>query len=470
MNFGHNQEFFKVKVPSCTKILGRMNRIMMFHTKNQSTSNPSGDHGLRRMNMAQVEDIERLDRLDAEELMHAALTASVTSLSSASPLSSQRRSRAPRLPPPQSSLDTPKRICPSTWKLFAISLLMISCISAGVVTVLEFKETGNIIPHRSIDIVTRSDLEVTLQITEGMQSHRIQQLNYTHFDMPPLFNLILEDFDETLRQTSERDVDGNIRQKSMPVHFLIPGSGQDTITHVIGACLGLTQGMDQTGINGTGVKHSSAGEYLMVDMQVVPSLNLNVVDILLSSSLHSLRGFLSNLQLRGKLVVVFRHPLERMLTLYYSSKDSRSSLFNPSLGSITLQEFATWPEDRPEFNFVTKSFLSKGNDLITSDQITAENFEIVKGVLHAKALILLNDDKLASWTKMVKWMNWNEDQEGRQCADATLVQESHASANHQPLEQSSVTSAYLLQRNNWDLQLFEFAVQLYQHQSKVLVN
>jgi hypothetical protein len=423
------------------------------------------DHGGNDSSMRSIDGLsdadDGRDRLDAEELMSAAMAASSRSLSTTSSVSSQRRNRPPHLPPPRASLgEAPQRvgITKNTWKILGASLLAISAISVGVVT-FEVVESGNL-SNISMTIA-RGNQEVRLQNTDVMQSHRIQHTGpsakYAGTGVPSFYDDNFEDFA------------GDSNKKTVPVHWRIPGSKQDLLTHVIGACLGLIQGVDQVGGNGTEIKTSSAGDYVMIDMAVKPSsLDQKKIEVLSSQSLHYLTEFLAGLGVKGKLFILFSDPLERMLTFYYSAQDPASTSFDPALESVSLHEFATWPEDRPEFNFVTKSLLTQGNGLIASDQITVEDFELAKEIILSKAMILLVDDKLGSWAKVATWMKWNEDKKARKCVDSVLLVD-WPKVNHPAFEKDSNTSKALVQRNQWDLQLFEFAVQLYQQQTTALV-
>lgn len=402
------------------------------------------------------------DRLDAEELMSAAMAASSRSLSTTSSVSSQRRNRPPHLPPPSASLgEAPQRlgVTRNKWKILGASLLAISAISVGVVVTFEVMASGNL-SNISMNIA-RGNQGVKLQNTDVMQSHRIQHTGpsskYAGTRVPRFYDDNFEDFA------------GDSGQKTIPVHWRIPGSKQDLLTHVIGACLGLIQGVDQVGGNGTEIKTRSAGDYVMIDMAVKPSSPDQMkIEVLSSQSLHFLTEFLDGLEVKGKLFILFSHPLERMLTLYYSARDPGCTSFDPALEYVSLHEFATWPEDRPEFNFITKSLLTRGDGLIASDQITLEDFQLAKEILLSKAMVLLLDDKLGSWAKVATWMKWNEDKKARKCVDSVLLMD-WPKVNHPTFEKESNTSVALLQRNQWDLQLFEFAVELYQQQTNLLV-
>jgi hypothetical protein len=408
-------------------------------------------------------DDERRDRLDAEELMHAAMVASTSSLSTTSSVSSMRRSKPPHLPPPYSNMDgaTPVRVGNAKRNIrnFGISLFVISIIAGGTFVILELTEVKKTsIQLKMVD--TRGVLEVKHQNINVFPSHQLQPTKYTDMGLPDFYKSILQDFH------------GDNKEQYLPVQWRIPGSDHDAIARGIDNCLGLHQNLDLTIANNNGTVFISGNGLADNDASIgegaTPLFHLENIHVLSSESLHSLTGFLADHHVQGKLFVLLCHPLQRMMTLYYSSQDPKSSLYNPSLRSISIDEFANYPRDRTEFNFVTKSLLADGNGLMTSDQINIENFEKAKEILGTKAMILLSDDKLGSWAKMATWMNWKEDQGARQCVDSTLLEEL-STIKQPPLKNDSNIAGLFMLRNQWDVQLFDFAVQLFQLQTATLV-
>lgn len=414
-------------------------------------------------------DDERRDRLDAEELMHAAMVASTSSLSTTSSVSSKRRNKPPHLPPPFSNMDDSNSNSTSTTILngntrrnlrtLGISVVVISVITGGTFVISELTKVRK--PSLQLKIFdSRGVLEVNRQNIHVHPSHRLQPTKYTDMRLPEFYKPILQDFK------------GDSKEKYIPVQWRIPGSNHDAIARGIDNCLGLDQNLHLTVANNNGTVFISgkglADNDEITDIGATPSFHLESIHVLSSESLHSITGFLADHHVQGKLFVLLCHPIERMMTLYYSSQDSKNSFNNPSLRSISIDEFATDPQDRTEFNFVTKSLLADGKGLMRSDQINIDNFEKAKEILGTKAMILLSDDTLGSWAKMATWMNWNEDQNARQCVDSTLLEEL-STVKQPPLNFDSNIADLFMQRNQWDLQLFEFAVQLFNLQTTALV-
>ena len=120
---------------------------------------------------------------------------------------------------------------------------------------------------------------------------------------------------------------------------------------------------------------------------------------------------------------------------------------------------------------MVKSLVSSGDDLIATEHITPDDLELAKTILREKFMILLIDDKFGSWRKVDAYMGWPYfTQERKKCEDSVLNRNWPEMTQDQPhLERNEEAYWHLVERNRWDVELYEFAVLLFHQQTEALV-
>eukprot|EP00540_Astrosyne_radiata_P014800 CAMPEP_0116833120 /NCGR_PEP_ID=MMETSP0418-20121206/6262_1 /TAXON_ID=1158023 /ORGANISM="Astrosyne radiata, Strain 13vi08-1A" /LENGTH=201 /DNA_ID=CAMNT_0004462539 /DNA_START=217 /DNA_END=818 /DNA_ORIENTATION=- len=168
---------------------------------------------------------------------------------------------------------------------------------------------------------------------------------------------------------------------------------------------------------------------------------------------------------KGRLFAMFRPPDRRLESYFHAAKDVTSRYYDATLEEVTLEQYANWPTDRKEFNFMIKSLVSTGDSLIPTDQLTPDDLRLAKAIVKEKMLALSWNDRLGSWAKLMSWLEWTTTQDQRACADEVLLKE-WPTQDAGPLEEDDPILVRLMQRSAWDVQLHDFAMHLYQHQTE----
>ena len=445
--------------------------------------------------------IDEQDRLDAEEIMVTAMLGSAGSVSSRSSasqpaaslpnhrrfartrpptslsVSNKRRFRPPAIPPPPMVTKEPEADPVRKWnkhKAFAFVILFLS--AAGVIVAVVINK-GNVLIPRSVKItsvpVIFLDKPVRLRNMIS-QSNRIEHTKYNGTAIPSFIHTNVKDF--TDRNTSAE----------VPVLWRIPFSGDEVWTEIMGTCLGFTQVADERELLGSHLTdeelmyvETPKGTFFNLDLsddagieqaKAIKLATLDRVDAITSPNLHVLSLF-DNLELRSRAFTTFCHPATRLVSYFYGSKDTNSRYYDPSLEGVSLEQYAAWPGDREEFNFMVKSLVSSGNRLVASEEINRDDLELAKAILQEKFMILLIDDKFGSWTKLDVYMGWPySTQDRRQCEDSLLTQDwPKLAEQHPPVGANEAAYSQLVERNRWDMELYDFAVHLFQQQTDVLV-
>ena len=309
------------------------------------------------------------------------------------------------------------------------------------------------------------------------QNHRIQHTKYAGTEIPMFFQTNMKDFTD-LNHHGE-----------IPVLWRIPFSGDEAWTEIIGTCLKLTQAADEQELLAAHVAadelqyvESPLGTFFNLDLsgsegieqaKAINLTSLEGVNMITSPSLSVLSLF-DNAPMQGRALCTLRHPASRLVSYFYGTKDANSQYYDPALEDVTLEQYAAWPGDRGEFNFMVKSLVSSGNELISTADITFDDLNLAKTILQQKFMILLADDMFGSWTKLESYLRWPfSTQEQRKCEDSILrLDWTHRGSSQQeyrPLGDSEVAYSQLVERNTWDVALYEYAVSLFRQQTEVLV-
>ena len=226
---------------------------------------------------------------------------------------------------------------------------------------------------------------------------------------------------------------------------------------------------------------------------------------------------------------IFSNPIERTISYFHSNTRSPSSTtfgsnnskdnpnFDPSFLDRekieSLEQYANCPQDRVEFNWLTKTLVAvskreammKNRDegasqiqlaeLPTSDELTDHDLRQAKTILARKCLILLKEEHpQVSWNLLERYLDipTNHPQQG-QCIKQVLNR-TPANKNHDSQQKAQIRMrnhdlnagageqqqkfeydpqnpihAQLAERNVWDMQLYAFILELYDHQQTELL-
>ena len=451
--------------------------------------------------------IDEQDRLDAEEIMVNAMAStmgtntmvstlgsnsslgSMTSINSTSnqrrvrpakiparpSISSKRRTRAPAIPPPYNNMT--ELIPQRKWNLhkaFSICVATVAvtgAIAVSVIHVVHRQSPPSFVTTAAPVILV--DKPVRLREVPS-QNHRIQHTKYAGSEIPSFFQVNVKNFE-----------DGN-HYGEVPVLWRIPFSGDEAWTEIMGSCMKFTQAADEQELLGVHLADSELkyvatpkGVFFNLDLsqwdgvEQAKAINLAALDRvdIIASPILSVLSLFDDLTLQGRAFCTLRHPAARAVSLYYGFKDVNSRYYDPAIVDVTIEKYAAWPGDRHEFNFMVKSLVSSGTELISSAEIVPEDLELAKSILEQKFMILLADDKFGSWTKLQSWMGWPfSTQEQRKCEDAIIKKEWPQITHKQPpMGANEAAYSLLAERNSWDLQLYEYAAHIFEKQTEGLV-
>jgi len=270
----------------------------------------------------------------------------------------------------------------------------------------------------------------------------------------------------------------------------IPRSGSTTITRIASYCLGLTiasqQGKSEvasmagsenekdgttTVINELRINEGPDGvKFANVDMSnpqgIEHAKTLNVgsspsIDLISSAYLWDLASIF-DAQHQGYMIAMVRHPIERAVSLYYSMKNNKQ--YEEQVGSLSsVEQYAK--SSLVENNWMTR-FLS--NTL--SGELAPEHVAIAKEVLRTKCLIGLLRDKTETMRRLDVFFNLRaieHTQRREECQEKLLYWDWPNKNRHDLIEKGSTAWDELYKHNMYDMQVYEYAEELFEAQKKL---
>lgn len=177
-----------------------------------------------------------------------------------------------------------------------------------------------------------------------------------------------------------------------------------------------------------------------------------------------------------RLITLLRDPLDQVNSNfhYFTSLTPEDEDYDPSLPSnVTFIQYLNTPQDRREFNYLTKLLVNKLHP--DSEPLTKDDLRTAKQILFQKCIVGLLENKsesLIRWQKLFHWQ-FQKENNVEECSGEFLNwQYSQQQDENDPKLPSKDSDEYMLlvQRNSMDVELFEFAKNLYIEQGSLFLN
>mmetsp|Transcript_24294 Transcript_24294/g.36007 ORF Transcript_24294/g.36007 Transcript_24294/m.36007 type:complete len:421 (+) Transcript_24294:133-1395(+) len=274
--------------------------------------------------------------------------------------------------------------------------------------------------------------------------------------------------------------DQPVKELDVPLLFHIPRSGGSTVKNILGECYQMTEATDigkqkqrhrTLRTDSLEIVHSEDGaSYVNVDTSTVSGIHqakkLGLVEsrlanIIVSKHLHP-AAMLFNEDQRGRCFSMIRHPIERAVSVFhYLGVASWEPNYDPSLAYMSIEMYAR--SKRAEYNGMVR-FLSNEMD----GDLNQDHLDIAKKVLQEKCLIGLLDKKEESFHRFEKYFGWKpRDGEQADCRDRWLNWNWGNKHSHPLVEQGSVVWDLLYKKNELDMRLYDFALDLFSQQASL---
>lgn len=276
------------------------------------------------------------------------------------------------------------------------------------------------------------------------------------------------------------DTDTPWRASFVPLFWHVPRSAGGSVKEMISSCLNLIQASD-AGAKGhendevlevVFVKGGNDGghphRYVNVDTMRMPGIqrakNLGLVENELARVVTTLYvqdvPVLFNPQHKGQLFTIFRHPVERSVSLFrYLRSSYESERYLPP--DATLDDYARSP--RLEFNWTTRFLTGR-----LVGELTQEHADVAKTILRRKVIVGLLEEKEETMRRFAASFHWTKRIGPREqtCLNDLLNGGDWPNRQRYPgLSENSRTWFLLEEKNQFDMQLYYYAKMLFEQQS-----
>lgn len=203
-----------------------------------------------------------------------------------------------------------------------------------------------------------------------------------------------------------------------------------------------------------------------VSMKLVES---EIADVIFSPLLHeSTRLFDNESNHKGRVFCMFRHPIERAISLFYYLRDAaHEPTFSEKLKKIeSVEDYAVsvFAENNWMTRFVTNTM---------TGTLTSEHLAVAKEILRRKVLVGLTRDMEASFERFIKYFGWDKNEistDQKSCLEQYLFHGSNRRKSQYKVQQDSNGWLLLKEKNFYDLQLYDYVLQLYEDQREMLLH
>ena len=321
--------------------------------------------------------------------------------------------------------------------------------------------------------------------------------------------------------------------KYVPFFWHIPRAGGTTLSTLFGTCLGLVQASSSYSSPAVYTRwedqefatrfkdptlyvvHMKKQQFVNVDLNDFQGVMRAVKGKLISSDLAdlvvvqdvSMGSFLleengdsgsaapnhpsDEQQFKGVLFSLFRHPVERAISSFYSKQQVHDVHFDPSLEIYSLTDWANSPQYINDY--MVRSLVGKLNERSPLNQqpLNRNDLDVAKEILRRKCLIGLTDEKSESLKRFEKFFDWNAEEARRhesvngeektaertrnekwrkeiikdeECKDRLLHYSWEKKHKHVIPEENDVSYKLLESKNRYDIELYIYARQLFDEQ------
>ena len=202
-------------------------------------------------------------------------------------------------------------------------------------------------------------------------------------------------------------------------------------------------------------------------IQRAKSLNLvdsGLADIIFTPLLHDAAQLFNGTSHQGRIFCIFRHPIERAISLFhYLKKASWEPTFSERLKSIkSVEDYAI--SEFAEDNWLVRFLTNK-----LTEHLSRDDLDVAKEILRRKVLVGLLVDVKGSVMRFNKYFGWdhlNLTEQQQSCTEKYMSGGSNTN-KHDGIEEGGPGWRILRANNLLDLELYEYALQLYEEQGKM---
>lgn len=186
-----------------------------------------------------------------------------------------------------------------------------------------------------------------------------------------------------------------------------------------------------------------------------------MADVIITPHLYEIANIFDSRH-SGRMFTMIRHPIERAVSMFYYLQNADwEPTYDPSFKDMTVEQYAK--SGKVEENWMTRFLVNKKgvplgpNDVVLAREILRRKFAV--GLLHQI------DESLE---RFAKYFSWNIDTPEKKECVKKLLTEGVNRHQHPRIDRNSEVWNDLLAFNKYDMELYMYAVQLFEEQKFTL--
>lgn len=331
-----------------------------------------------------------------------------------------------------------------------------------------------------------SEVAITTTIEQHPQEQEQEQTVFEEHQEIPRIPKVIDSVIANLK-------DPYTPKKDIPFFWHIPKSGGTSIKNMYSQCYNMVEASETGAYNDPSNSNNNysdiikvveveEGRYVNVDVTIDAGIDhaaklklveSNLADIIVSPLFHKASTTLfpsSSSEHKGRLMAVFRDPIDRIISLYYYlQKATWEPTYNPIFQNMTLEQFAFSPYC--ESNFVGRSLINK-----MEEPLTVTDVEVSKMILKEKCLIGLLSDLPTSIKRFDSYFGFidtNKDVFNVDCQNEYIKKgvnrktysKDDVIVNNSNNDESLNNAIEEIKRKNWlDIILYQYSIELFHQQ------
>eukprot|EP00591_Stephanopyxis_turris_P006837 CAMPEP_0195519026 /NCGR_PEP_ID=MMETSP0794_2-20130614/14208_1 /TAXON_ID=515487 /ORGANISM="Stephanopyxis turris, Strain CCMP 815" /LENGTH=468 /DNA_ID=CAMNT_0040648101 /DNA_START=66 /DNA_END=1472 /DNA_ORIENTATION=+ len=272
----------------------------------------------------------------------------------------------------------------------------------------------------------------------------------------------------------------DITTGDIPFFWHVPRCAGSTVKDILGKCLRLTQASEVGARDGHGQDESlgvvdfKGEKYVNVDTTSLSGIERAIsfelgpsglADVITSSYLFQISNVFSRPSHLGKSFTMLRHPVERAVSMYYLMQQEDAAMVG-----VPLVDYARG--NGIENNWMVRYLVNQ-----MEGELEKEALDKAKEVLKRKFVIGLLEEKEESISRFQKYFEWkfsedeNDQMKEKDCIADFLESGTQVNENpeaHEMPKKGSQEWALITHQTQYDIKLYDFAVDLFTEQGKKL--
>ncbi len=263
------------------------------------------------------------------------------------------------------------------------------------------------------------------------------------------------------------------RPRDVPLFLQIPRSGGKILNNILRKCHNFVTTSGANGMHYNNaewslniVPHPDGGRQVNVNTftslglqrsRELGLVNRGVADVIFTNLFQD-SADLFDRDHRGRIFTLLRNPVHQAASVYYHLRNATRDdpAYDRAVRVMTLEEYATSPKIRS--NPLTR--------LLTNDdkgKITDHHIDLAKEILKQKVLIGIEERFDESIIRFQNYFGWHS-QDQKSCMDEQKMKAVLQRKPHPVMEGESAAYRLLAKRNWADMELYRFAVRLFEEQ------